>query len=38
MRNGERACKLLPGKIFFLDSAACFTLAEAPETSAELFS
>lgn len=38
MRNSGRAHKLLPGKIFFLDSAARFMLVEAPETSAELFS
>lgn len=29
---------LLPGKILFLGSVACFTFAEALVTSAELFS
>lgn len=37
LRNSEKTRKLLPVKIFFLDSAACFKLAEAPETSAEFW-
>lgn len=29
--------RLVPAKIFFLDSAACFMLAKAPETTAGFF-
>lgn len=37
LRNSEKTHKLLPVKILFLDSAACFVLAKAPETSAGFF-
>lgn len=37
LRNSEKTHKLLPVKIFFLDSAACFMLAKAPEISAGYF-
>lgn len=37
LRNSEKTHKLLPVKIFFLDSAACFMLAKAPDTSAGYF-
>lgn len=37
LRNSEKTHELLPVKIFFLDSAACFMLAKVPETSAGYF-
>lgn len=34
LKNSGKTTKLLPVKIFFLDSAGCFIQAKAPQTSA----